>query len=33
MASVVVFRSGELSGEKRVDEGGLSQTRLALNDG
>jgi hypothetical protein len=30
VTSVVIFRSGELGREERVDEGGLSQTRLAL---
>jgi hypothetical protein len=30
VASVVIFRSGEPGREERVDEGGLSQNRLAL---
>jgi hypothetical protein len=30
MASAVIFRGGELCREERVDEGGLSQTRLAF---
>jgi hypothetical protein len=33
VTSAVVFGGGELGREERVDEGGLSQTRLALISG